>query len=242
MARTPRRWPALLVGAASFVGLGLLMTAAAASTTGPSSPTVRFQPEDDGNCATVPDHRTSTVPAGTQVVFVNQTGHDGTVLVGDQSEQVNDGAGVGLTIAIGQYDVRLVDGCGSVAVSQPVALTVTAASSATPTDAGAADTVSPTASAAPTDTSASPAGTGTVAPTSGGALPSRAKAVVSAGRTPTPQSAPVPARSPVLAVTPVGLDNAGANPKDVRLLAVVATICVLGVTAAIIRSIVRLSP
>jgi hypothetical protein len=249
MARTPRRWPALLVGAATVGGLGLLVTAAAASTAGSSFLIIRFQAVGDASCATAPDQSSLTVSAGTRVVFLNRTGHDGAVVVGEQTEQVDDGSAVGLTIAVGQYDIRLVDECGSAAVSQPVALTVTAAgSSPTPTDGGAPGTVpSPettalTGGAAPTDGQGGADGSGTVGPTPGDDVRSPAQAVGSTSPTPTPPSGPVADQSPVLAVTPVGLDDAGGNPKDVRLLAVVAAICVLGVTAAIIRSIVRLSP
>jgi hypothetical protein len=249
MARTPRRWPAFLVGAAALGGIGLFVTAAAASSAGSSFLVIRFQAVSGASCATAPDQSSLTVSAGTRVVFFNQTGHDGAVVVGDQTEQVDDFSAVGLTIAVGQYNVRLVDDCGSAAVSQPVALTVAAAGpSSTPTGAGAPvtgaspETTALTGSAAPTDGQGGADGSGTAGPTSAGGVPPRAQAVVSASPMPTPSSVPVADPTPVLAVTPVGLDGAGGNPKDVRLLAVVAAICVLGVTAAIIRSIVRLSP
>jgi hypothetical protein len=45
----------------------------------------------------------------------------------------------------------------------------------------------------------------------------------------------------VLSVTPIDFDVPLMNSKEVRLVGAIAAICVLGVTAAIIRSIVRLN-
>jgi len=252
MARTGGSWRTFVVAVATLLGLGVLGTAAAA--TDPGSLTVTFHTAEDGACGTVPSVGGLTVPADTPVQFLNRTGSDATLVVGGQDEPVPKGAGVELTIAVGQYEVRLVKACGTVAVSQPVAVTVVAVAPSptpAPTTSAPAATV-PAGSAPPTAGQEGAVGVPTGHPTTAATRAVASPApMVGASIDPAATPAPTPGTSrpaagndwsPVLAATPVGLDETGRNSKEVRLLAVVATICVLGVTAAIIRSIVRLSP
>src|SRR5215831_13487981 len=117
MARTPRPRRLLLAGVATFVGLGII--AATTAVAGADTLTVTFHADQDQDCGTVPSVGGLTVPEGTPVQFLNRTGRDATLVIGGEDEPVPKNTGVQLTIAVGQYDVRMVDNCGSFGNSQP---------------------------------------------------------------------------------------------------------------------------
>jgi hypothetical protein len=241
-------WRLLAAGVATLLGLGTLATAAAAAA-GSDTLTVTFRADPNAQCGTAPDVGGLTVPEGTPVQFLNRTGHDGSLVVGGEDEHLPRNTALQLTIAVGQYDVRLVEDCGSVAISQPVTLTV---GGAAPTSASSTTTSAPVTTVPAGSRSSPPAGQQnanvvvvgqpTGSPAAGSPAPAVGVIDPTATHSGTASRSTGPNSSPVLAATAIPLDGPERNPKDVRLLALVATICVLGVTAAIIRSIVRLSP
>jgi hypothetical protein len=236
MARPSRRsglLVALALAALLGVGAGTLAWAAESDP-----PTVTFAPL--GACSSRPDVTGLEVPQATPVLLVNDTGSDATVMVGSVpalDDPVPDGGGVLLTLAPGQHEVRMARGCGN---AQPVTVLVTSPAPGSPSP--------PTsASPAPAGTSGSqPDGVGPGSGPSTGPLPGGSPAVVPLATTVvvgTPGSTSLGGYDGPAVVMAARVDPTGAgNPKAVRLLAAIATICVLGVTAAIIRSIVRLSP
>jgi len=212
------------------------------------------------SCGTHPNVTSLSVPENTAILIANETGVKGTVVVGGNNIiDISEGDGAKITLSIGQHEIKLVPQCMVVTGTDSVAVTITAKKggpTATPSAATATPPVSigspspgapTTAASAPTSSSTTPGlpptgSSGEVGSTmsapvtpAGGALPSGA--IVASSYPSATSSPPVE----VLQADGVRLDDV-VNPKDVRLLAVIATICVLGVTAAIIRSIVRLSP
>ncbi len=245
----------LLVGPVLVLVAGLPAVA-----TEPNAPYVVFtrgtQPQP---CGSAPTLGSLTVPAGTAFVVGNSTGLDATLFVDGLSVlPVPHGSGAELELTVGQHDVRIVPDCLAYTDAVPLAVTVSGtppdepsppASPPATTTAPAPPTTTPPGAVAgsPTRTTSGP-GSGTGPSRSASASPSPGPAAgTSSGdspatRSPAPVAAAVVTNQPgVIAARPVDLPDQG-HPKGVRLLAVLATICVLGVTAAIIRSIVRLSP
>jgi hypothetical protein len=138
----------------------------------------------------------------------------------------------------------MVPGCVVVGNGGAQRLAVTVASAATTTDP-AVPSSTPGAPTITQSASGVPGGASVPAPTS--LSPTGSTALVPAGtQIPLPTTGTTVTLAPfggsaVIAASPVELDG-GHSSKGVRMLAVVAAICLLGVTAAIIRSIVRLSP
>jgi hypothetical protein len=219
---------ALALGLGCVLGPGLLVAAAVADT---EAPTVIFSSTGvpPVSCGSRPNVTSLSVPEGTPIVIENQVGVGGWVHVGDEPViEIADTASVLLTLAAGQHDVLVVPAClvvGNGAV-KPVAVTVT----------GGPTSSDPPATGPPATTGVTPSAA--VPSGSGGASPAVIPARTAVGQ-PSATASGGPDSAAVLAVRQVERD---ANPKGVRLLAAVATICVLGVTAAIIRSIVRLAP
>lgn len=228
----------MVLGPLALTGVGLLGPDRAGAAP-PEAPTVSFGATEDG-CGSRPEVSHLAVPGGTPVLLVNGTPGPVTVQVDGAivpGQPVAAGEGVALTLDSGQHQVKLAPACG---LTEPLTVLVAAAAVAVPTTlppSPVARTAEPspppsagttrpstTVSSVPTDR-----GTGMLAPVAD---------VGAVGPTGTAARPVVPG---VLGVSTVGLAS-GSNPKGVRLLAAIATICVLGVTAAIIRAIVRLSP
>jgi hypothetical protein len=206
-------------------------------------------------CRSAPTLNSLTVPEGTAFAVTNELGRSAVVYVGDASVlPVADGDGALLTLTPGQHDVRMVPDCLEVAAAAPLAVTVTP-NEPTPAGTTATSPASRPSSAAPpagTTNPASPpdppAGAGQPRPTTAAPRTSpvdSAEPEIVAGATaePTarPRSGSGAAAPGVVSAEPLSLDDE-SHSKGLRLLAAVASICVLGVTAAIIRAIVRLSP
>jgi hypothetical protein len=244
-----RGWPVL-----AALTLGLLAGPALGLVDGPravaaeqDTPTVTFENGPGRSCASAPEVTSLSVPVGTAVVVANAIQRDATVYVaGESIIAVASGSGALLNLAAGQHDVRLVPVCLAYADAEPLIITVTESlpESSPPPDSGPTEAAvtAPPPAPAPRPTTARPP-LATTAPGDGTAstvVPAAASASPDAQATRVSTSTPAD-RTGVLAAGPVDLDGT-YHSKGVRLLAVVATICVLGVTAAIIRSIVRLSP
>jgi hypothetical protein len=213
------------------------------------------------SCGSTPNVGSLNVPEGTGILLENRIGVSAWVRVGSEDEdedqqviEVPDGTGALLVLAVGQYAVGMVPECLHSGQAKPVTVTVTRAqsgNSAQPANSTQAPT--PDAVITPDSAMTSPAPS-TRASSIGSPADSSAEPVGSGGvpevvpvgaqihtQTPAPNSSRAPFGRAVIEVSPVELQGAG-NPKGVRLLAIVAAICVLGVTTAIIRSIVRLGP
>jgi hypothetical protein len=238
--------------AAWALALGVLWGAAvlsfASNAAAAEPPTVEFMnPGPPSSCGSRPKVSSMSLPLGTPVVIVNNLNHDATLLVGAAEVlQISDGGAAELTLAPGQHDVWLVPDC--VADRPIISLTVTI--TAPPESAGSSTGTSEAAPPPPpAGTSSAPRSTAphrprTSSATSDGVLVP-ASTVPDATNQPSADAAARPTASTwedaVISARPVALTGEGRS-KGLMLLAAVATICVLGVTAAIIRSIVRLSP
>jgi hypothetical protein len=248
-------WGLVVGGVVAWLLVGGLAHAA-------DSPTVTFTAigAPPLACGARPDVNSVSVSEGTAVVVANHTGVPARVVVAGQTVlTVDHGAAGLLTLAAGSYSVELVPQCVVVANLFPLTVTVASASSPPPepSSPGPPESASPPPGGSESDDPPpvlGPAAPGS--PTSGDGGSSAGRA---AGAPPkrTPSGTPLPAEpasptGPATASTrpapgPTGVVQAEAipwtkpeDPKGVRLLAVIAAICVLGVTAAIIRSIVRL--
>jgi len=213
-------------------------------------PTVTFSGGDllGLACGSRPDVDSVSVSEGTAVTVANDTGATARVVVSGQTVlTLEDGAAGALTLAAGSHQVVLVPQCLLVTLTAPLTVTVTPA----PAPPSPSPESSPPSEDPPT----------ALAPAAPGESTSGEDGVVVGGRAPAPKR--MPGGTPVPSVAGSPSASAGTSswptsgrsevaqaevvpwskpedPKGVRLLAVIAAICVLGVTAAIIRSIVRL--
>jgi hypothetical protein len=257
------RIAALLVFA--VVGPVLLLASSAYGDNGPASDSPEIAFTSTGTipvvCSTMPNVSSLTVKAGTRIFFANLTGTTASIDLGGKDPlTLADGTGAVVMLRLGQYDLRMVPDCVVVDEAQPVTVYVVpgAPPSASPSPAPSPSSSNPTpgqagpASAPPagppgTTVTAGPTASGSgassgglVAPTwgsSGGGQPSATAAGPGGG----PDTNAVANDSPltesrVLEVRPVPFGPTN-DPKGSRLLALIATICVFGVTAAIIRAI-----
>jgi hypothetical protein len=222
-ARARFRLAGLLLILASFEGGVLAVAAHADDGDEGNGRTITFMPGSSQSCAARPQPSSITVSAGTQVVFVNNTGSDATVrLDGNlQPSGLASGSNVAMSLDTGQHQVQLVLACGPSSTATVIVGPTRGSTRTTAAGAGGPPPVPPQ-TADPADSPG--ASSSTASPQ-----------MVSV------QTSGAAALSPALGASPAGLDQPG-NSTGVRLLAIVATICVLGVSAAVIRSIIRLNP
>jgi hypothetical protein len=238
----------------------------AAWAAGPESPTVTFnRGSPPRSCGSAPTVTSLTIPENTPLVVINATGREAFVVVGGEPVlPIGIGGGVELVLASGQHDVRVVPECLAFADAQALAVTVTSAPAPASSSAGgpesttsataAPQTTAPPAASAPTSSAVVPrppsepppaapgasrenrsGGESVVVPASAAEAPDEATSIA------TPRATPSAVVAGVISARPVVLSGEG-HAKGLNLLAAIATICVLGVTVAIIRAIVRLSP
>jgi hypothetical protein len=182
-------------------------------------------------CSSTPDPPGLNLAKSTRVVLVNFTGADATLDLGTGTPiAVGDGAAVSVKFKKGEYRVRMVPDCPGTLQIQAAIVSVGKTMDARPhalpgppNSAGPAADPSPPATAG--GSGPAPAASPSAAP--GGRV---GDAETIAGG-----SAMVEPGQEVLVVAPMG-DRPDA--RGARLLAVIATICVFGVTTAIIRAIV----
>ncbi len=204
-------------------------------------------------CGSRPNVSTLAVTTGAGIVVVNDTGLAAQVAVGGVPVlAVPEGGGALLVLEAGQHEVRLAPECAKVNSGVPLVVTVAAPGTPSPTSGPPSPSGSPSPDAR-TDPSgpAGPAGAagGTSAAGSagsqddgdpGGSSSAGASADVLVADGASSTSRTSTRSTGVVSVTPIDFDAALVNSKEVRLVGAIAVICVLGVTAAIIRSIVRL--
>jgi hypothetical protein len=227
--------------------------------------TITFR--DDGPpavCSSRPDLATLTIGTATKITLVNATGGEITVDTGGSSAPVlADGQGVRVKLSQGHHSVRMVPACLITGDVEAAEVTVVPGNLVTVAPPGP---TRPTGGSAP-PTSGPPGVSSSStepgrAPGPGGAPPwSGASWLPPTGSGPPPDAppGPNPAPAPLPGGYPPGSDRAGqpvlmgqpdpdvydrpyqAQPptdqKGGRLVAVVALICILGVTVGIIRAI-----
>jgi hypothetical protein len=167
---------------------------------------------------------------------INATGYDATLAVDLREEgNIPDGDGASLRLKHGQHAIWLIPDCGP-ALSVPLVVTVT-------TGEG------PDRSPAPSDESPQPEHrSGATAPRAGGspAAPAtpgngpRPRLQTASGSGPLPGSETAPtAGSAVDSIVPI--PGGRSDRHRSRLLAIIAAICVFGVSSAVIRAILSQS-
>jgi len=188
-------------------------------------------------CSSAPDPSSLTVANNTRVVLANFTGADATVDLGTGTPvAVADGAAVSVKFKKGEYRVRMVPDCPGTLEVRPAVVSVVG-----PKDTGdprpvavPQSPVGPVGSFAPTDTPSAARRSPTDSAEENSAEENPSGLIAAPGRvTAGPAAAEV--GPDVLAAPPAGDRPDG---RRARLLAVIATICVFGVTTAIIRAIV----
>ena len=267
MKRAPRR-PRRLRLLASLFGLSLLALGpwAYAATSAPEVPTIRFTATGTVPlvCGSRPDVTTLVIKHGTRVIIANGTGVTATVDIGRRRVlTLADGSGALVRLRRGQYDLQMIPNCVVVSETEKAVVNVLTAAqmidlgapTATPTVAGEpggsegeqGGTDEPDVTAA-VETSSDPASTDGSSAVPAGSVTRTATeqtgtttgpAVVAIDRTAPPvlEGRPNPDDIAVIEVDAIQRDEP-SDTKGLRLVGAIATICVLGVTAAIIRAIV----
>ena len=198
-------------------------------------------------CGSHPSVSSLQVKTGTAIVFANNTGVTGTLTVGGvKVSDVDPGMGAVVRLRKGQHEVRLAPQCVVVNGTDAVVVNVQPGAEV---NGNAPATGDPEPSGEPPAVMVEP----TVpvpddSPVAAGSRPASVPSRGTAGGTaPTATALPVanpradegdsPMESVVIDVKAIPVGDP-RDPKDGRLLAVIAAICVIGVTAAIIRAIV----
>lgn len=219
-------------------------------------PTVRV----DGGCllglgaasSSTPDQSSVSVPAGGVVTIVNEMNAPGYVVMGSQKVDVPEGGSRGFRINSGPQNITLVPRCtvgGLLPSHKPVQVTVTAAPAlpqapakpGTPADGGdAADPAKPDTGDRPEAPVRDPKARDGVPPAGDESAPPADPAPQPDATDESEEAAP-PATDGddsrnADAVQP--LDSKPASNQSNSLLALVATICLVGVAAAAIRAVV----
>jgi hypothetical protein len=233
----PKRQGSILTGAAAALIAGGLVIAFAPGAGADEGPTITFRSLAGSTvCTSVPDPADVTVVVGVRVTLVNDTGQTSLVDTGSRKTRSLD-AGDAVTVRLvpGEHAVRMVPNCPVSGEVEPAMITVVQSpdqqsggsqgSSPLPRDGSGAgrggdrsDPGGPTTSAAVGATSGPPTPVGLgVGPIGAG-----------------PQPGVLPTEDEVSA--PFEYTGAG-TPDSGKLVAVVALICIFGVSVGIIRAI-----
>ena len=238
-----------------------------AASTAPEIPTITFTATGTPPvvCGTRPNVTNLLIRHGTRVIIANRTGVTATVDVGRRRLiELPDGSGARVRLRLGQHELEMIPNCVVVSETETAVVDVLTASelrelgSAAPTalpDVAGSDlgaTIESTGEPSPSASATSDASTTGVqgAATTGVEPPATTPTGPDATDAPAGSTVDAPTSPPVLQGRPeaadadavidieaVRLDDPG-DPKGLRLLGAIATICVLGVSAAIIRAIV----
>jgi hypothetical protein len=256
MERTPRRRHLRLLA----VVLGLPIVAvgpwAYAATSAPEVPTISFSATGTVPlvCGTRPNVTNLAIKHGTRVIIANRTGVAATVDIGRRRLlDLADGTGALVRLRSGQHELRMIPDCVVVTETETAAvnvltraqlsesLTPTPVPSGAPSDPDDPEvmvqsTSDPASTREPPSTDRAPTGS-TVSETSTSAAQPGTLGGADPTGPPTLDGRAGPDEIAVVEVGAIRLDE-GSDPKGLRLVGAIATICVLGVTAAIIRAIV----
>jgi len=225
-----------------------------AASTAPEIPTITFTATGTPPvvCGARPNVSNLLIRHGTRIIIANRTGVTASVEVGrSRVVTLPDGSGVRIRLRLGQHELWMIPDCVVVPETDKAVVNVlstsdlrdlgsdpppsdegrdsgvTVESTSESSSSGVSDDSTtavepPATTKTEPDATTAPAGSGVDAPTSPPVLQGR------------PDAADVDA---VIDMEAIRLDDPG-DPKGLRLLGAIATICVLGVTAAIIRAIV----
>jgi hypothetical protein len=244
---TRRRRLRLLALVISAPALAIAPWAYAANTAS-EIPTITFTATGTAPvvCGTRPNVTSLLIRHGTRIIVANRTGVTASVDVGrSRLVTVPDGSGARIRLRPGQHELWMIPDCAVVSETEKAVVNVLSTSdlrdlgSAPPPDDEGVTVES-------TSSGASDVSTTRVDPAS--TTPIQQDATTepsgSAAHAPTLTSPPVlqgrsdaAAADPVIDLEAIQLDDP-SDPKGLRLLGAIATICLLGVTAAIIRAIV----
>jgi len=195
-------------------------------------------------CGSKPDRQSVTIKSEAKVVFVNNLGQGATLQIdGENGGPISDGQAVEVQFHRGPVAIAMVPDCllnlGGNGSYEPVTVNVTASS---PTSGGSTDAPrvvktrtpkpKPSATAAPT-ASASSTEDGPLFPLE----PDPSGSAAAGGDSLDPGSTVVTTSGESVIATELASDT----PKDkgpIGLLAIIATVCVVGVTVGAIRAIV----
>jgi hypothetical protein len=207
--------------------VGMYLGAAQAAPKG--EPTVRFTSGGPTPlaCGSHPDVRTLSITQNGRVTLANLIGVDATIdLGGKEPVAVADGTGVSVKLKKGDHVLRMVPRCALTGTIDTVTITVGK-------DAPSSTVANPSPEAVTGSTSVRPSPERTVAVDRTALVPVSPPPNEGGGGDQN-QDESGPEIYDLLAV-PVERPK---DPRGHRLLAVIATICMLGVTTAIIRAIV----
>lgn len=227
------------------VGLVLVLSGPAGPTAPAfaetDQPTVSFVGDGPAPlaCSSVPTPANLTVKQNTRVVLANFTGADATATIGDgQTVAVADGKAISVRLKVGSYTITMTPDCLETYNVVAIVVTVVKAVAPPPPSPVPSPPARPDAAGPP---SSGPAVGASTAGTGGSSSLSPAGAPVAGGPAsgsgvaePADADTSGPDVQEAAAVRPDNRPDGRGN----RLLAVIAAICVFGVTSAIIRAIV----
>jgi hypothetical protein len=225
-----------------MVLLAVLVTLVLSGPAGPTAPayaatdqpTVSFVGSGPAPlaCSSRPTVPNMTIKRNTRIVLANFTGADATADLGSgDTVAVADGAAISVRLKEGSYTITMVPSCLTVFDVEPTVITVVRA-------------LPEPSPSPPAGTEPVSAGSAQVPPTSGSSSSSGSGSAAFGRNDPSPSSQPSDTAEPsakpepdvqhTFAVRP----NTAPDGRGERLLALIAAICVFGVTSAIIRAIV----
>ncbi|NUT33808.1 MAG: hypothetical protein HOV79_12120 [Hamadaea sp.] len=196
-------------------------------------------------CGSTPDRASVSIKSESKVVFVNNLGQGATLQIdGENGGPISDGQAVEVQFHRGPVTVAMVPDCllnlGGNGSYEPVTVNVSASSPSTGNTTGTPRVVKPRTSPKP-----KPSASATVAPTEDPSVENPLFPLdPEASATPDPAAL---GTDPGAGVTTPGgeqitvVGSIGDTPKDkgpIGLLAIIATVCVVGVTVGAIRAIV----
>ncbi len=231
------RWLSVVLGLVVWLPLPLVATLAFAAE---GEPTIGFTATGTPplRCGSQPSVGSLSVSTGTRIIVANLTGVAAAVDVGwTKVLQLAPGKEALVELTPGQHDLRMVPNCVLVTEIGVAVVTVLIGQPPDePSPSGEPDSPADD----PITMSMAPSPTGTAGPALGGsgvAEPGAEGTTTITGPGVDPAAADGSLETGVIHVQAIDLGGS-RDPKGVRLLAVIAAICVFGVTAAIIRAIV----
>jgi hypothetical protein len=251
MGRAARRRSIRLRVRPIGVGALLVVLAWGVSAAYAEAPTVTFEggPLAPALCPAAPDQPNLDIDEGTWVNVVNRTGAKATLEIdGSPSQTIPKNGGLSVGLPAGRHDLRLIPQCVAHGMLLPVEINVAVVQ----LDPTTAPSTSPAAPPAGPPPSGGPGGSGGPPDDGGGGDGGVTGPAGGVGDQPVgPDGEPADGASDQdggapdwpaagdagIVVVPYAVPET-EDPRGARLLAVIATICVSGVTVAIIRAII----
>jgi hypothetical protein len=239
----PRRWTVTVAALAGFAALPLAAVPALAAGNPPS---VMFRAGGLGlPCASRPDPPRLTIQAEQTVRLINQLGLDATLTIDKSPEtRVSDGETIEVQIHRGPVSIGMIPECTPTSNAQFEELTVEVTAVAT----SASPSARPTSTQRPNARPSAQPGTQTRTKDGSSGVPAQSSDPLLSDVINPPSGSPVPGvgiGSPATVVHRDGgsrdqkMAEAGPAKKErIGLLAIIATVCVVGASAGAIRAII----